>query len=257
METAGRGEKSAHILVVDDEAEIRGLIEEYLVDEGYVVTTAADGEAMRTALAQTAVDVVLLDLILPGEDGLELARSLRERSDAGIIILSGRGDTVDRIIGLEMGADDYLPKPFAIRELHARVRSVLRRVRARTEPRPAPAAARVRFAGWSLDLASRALRSPAGEEVRLTAGEFELLSVFVDNPNTVLSRDRLLYLTRGREAGPFDRAIDVLIGRLRRKLRDDDRAPHLIKGVRGIGYIFTPTVERPGDKPVTPVPDSR
>ena len=179
--------------------------------------------------------------MLPGEDGLTLARSLRSQSDIGIIILTGRGETVDRIIGLEMGADDYLPKPVHLRELLARVKSVLRRVRA--DEAPQPARSRVRFAGWSLDLSSRELLSPAGQQVRLTTGEFDLLAAFVNNPNQVLSRDRLLDLARNREAGPFDRTIDVQVGRLRRKLEDDPQNPSLIKTVRGSGYIFTPTVD--------------
>ena len=164
-------------------------------------------------------------------------------SNVGIIILTGRGETVDRIIGLEMGADDYLPKPFHLRELLARVKSVLRRVSSRTEERVAAPRARVRFAGWNLDLSSRELFSPAGEEVRLTTGEFDLLAAFVNNANQVLTRDRLLDLARNREAGPFDRTIDVQVGRLRRKLEDDPQRPSMIKTVRGTGYIFTPAVE--------------
>jgi len=181
--------------------------------------------------------------MLPGEDGLTLARALRDLSDVGIIILTGRGDTVDRIIGLEMGADDYLPKPFHPRELLARVRSVLRRVSSRTAENASAARSRARFAGWNLDLASRELRSPSGKEVRLTTGEFDLLAAFVNNANQVLTRDRLLDLARNREAGPFDRTIDVQVGRLRRKLESDPQKPTLIKTVRGSGYIFTPSIE--------------
>jgi two-component system OmpR family response regulator len=159
-------------------------------------------------------------------------------------MLTGRGETVDRIIGLEMGADDYLSKPFHLRELRARVRSVLRRGAARSADRGAPTSrVRIKFAGWTLDLASRELSSPAGEDVRLTTGEFELLAAFVNNPNQVLTRDRLLDLSRHREAGPFDRTIDVQVGRLRRKLEDDPKNPGMIKTVRGGGYIFTPPVE--------------
>jgi two-component system OmpR family response regulator len=177
---------------------------------------------------------------------LTLARALREESSVGIIILTGRGETVDRIIGLEMGADDYLPKPFHLRELLARVKSVLRRASARSTPTEITAAAarlQARFAGWRLDLATRELMSPDGDEVRLTTGEFDLLAAFVQNANQVLSRDRLLDLARNREAGPFDRTIDVQVGRLRRKLEPDPQNPTLIKTVRGTGYIFTPTVE--------------
>jgi two-component system OmpR family response regulator len=194
-------------------------------------------------LSQGQVDLVILDLMLPGEDGLTLARGLRSESAIGIIILTGRGETVDRIIGLEMGADDYLPKPFHLRELLARVKSVLRRVQSRTGDAPPPTRSRARFAGWSLDLSSRELLSPGGLEVRLTTGEFDLLSAFVNNAGQVLSRDRLLDLARNREAGPFDRTIDVQVGRLRRKLEDDAESPSLIKTVRGTGYIFTPSVE--------------
>jgi two-component system OmpR family response regulator len=184
--------------------------------------------------------------MLPGEDGLTLARALREESTVGIIILTGRGETVDRIIGLEMGADDYLPKPFHLRELLARVKSVLRRASTRAQNEKAAgvsARARARFAGWHLDLSTRELVSPTGGEVRLTTGEFDLLAAFVNNANQVLSRDRLLDLARNREAGPFDRTIDVQVGRLRRKLEPDPQKPTMIKTVRGTGYIFTPQVE--------------
>jgi DNA-binding response OmpR family regulator len=219
------------------------MVQDYLSSEGYRVSTAHDGSGMRRVIAQSAVDLVILDLILPGEDGLTLARSLREESNVGIIILTGRGETVDRIIGLEMGADDYLPKPFHLRELLARVKSVLRRVSTRTAARPHVHRSQARFAGWHLDLSSRELFSPSGREVRLTTGEFDLLAAFVNNANQVLTRDRLLDLARNREAGPFDRTIDVQVGRLRRKLEDDPQKPSMIKTVRGTGYIFTPTVE--------------
>ena len=234
---------SAHILIVDDQQEICDVVQEYLTGEGYRVSTAHDGTGMRRAMSQSHVDLVILDLMLPGEDGLTLARLLRSESGIGIIILTGRGETVDRIIGLEMGADDYLPKPFHLRELLARVKSVLRRVQSRTGDNPQPNRSRARFAGWNLDLSSRELMSPSGEEVRLTTGEFDLLAAFVNNANQVLSRDRLLDLARNREAGPFDRTIDVQVGRLRRKLEDDPQNPSMIKTVRGSGYIFTPTVE--------------
>jgi two-component system OmpR family response regulator len=235
---------NGHILVVDDQQEICDLVQEYLNSEGYRVSTAHDGPGMRRVLSQAQVDLVILDLMLPGEDGLTLARALRSESGIGIIILTGRGETVDRIIGLEMGADDYLPKPFHLRELLARVKSVLRRVQSRTaEPGAQALRSHVRFAGWNLDLSSRELLSPSGEEVRLTTGEFDLLTAFVVNANQVLSRDRLLDLARNREAGPFDRTIDVQVGRLRRKLEDDPQNPSLIKTVRGSGYIFTPVVE--------------
>jgi two-component system OmpR family response regulator len=236
--------KSGHILVIDDQEEICDVVREYLTDEGFHVSTANDGAGLREAIARGPVDLVILDLVLRGEDGLQLARELRNGSDIGIIMLTGRGETVDRIIGLEMGADDYLSKPFHLRELLARVRSVLRRGSTRGGgERGAQPRAQIRFAGWSLDLASRELLSPAGEEVRLTTGEFELLAAFVNHANQVLSRDRLLDLSRHREAGPFDRTIDVQVGRLRRKLEDDPKNPAMIKTVRGGGYIFTPPLE--------------
>jgi two-component system OmpR family response regulator len=234
---------NGHILVVDDQKEICDVVQEYLTGEGYRVSTANDGSGMRRALGQSHIDLVILDLMLPGEDGLTLARGLRDESGIGIIILTGRGETVDRIIGLEMGADDYLPKPFHLRELLARVKSVLRRVQSRTGEPGQTTRSHAQFAGWSLDLSSRELMSPGGEEVRLTTGEFDLLAAFVNNPNQVLSRDRLLDLARNREAGPFDRTIDVQVGRLRRKLEEDPQNPSLIKTVRGSGYIFTPTVD--------------
>ena len=234
--------ESGHILVVDDQQEICDLVREYLTDEGFRVSTANDGSGLREEMARGPVDLVILDLVLRGEDGLQLARELRNQSDIGIIMLTGRGETVDRIIGLEMGADDYLSKPFHLRELLARVRSVLRRGGSRGD-RSAQPRARIRFSGWNLDLASRELMSPSGEEVRLTTGEFELLAAFVNNANQVLSRDKLLDLSRHREAGPFDRTIDVQVGRLRRKLEEDQKNPAMIKTVRGGGYIFTPAVE--------------
>jgi DNA-binding response OmpR family regulator len=239
--------ENGHILVVDDQQEICDLVREYLTDEGFRVSIARDGTELREQMARSPVDLVILDLMLPGEDGLQLARELRNQSEIGIIMLTGRGETVDRIIGLEMGADDYLPKPFHLRELLARVRSVMRRAAGRSGEAPPGHRVRVRFTGWTFDLASRVLTSPGGEEVRLTTGEFELLAAFVDHAGQVLSRDRLLDLARGREAGPFDRTIDVQVGRLRRKLQDDPREPNLIKTVRGGGYIFTPVVE--------PIPD--
>jgi two-component system OmpR family response regulator len=235
-----------HILVVDDQKEICEVVQQYLSSEGYRVSAAHDGTGMRRVMGQDDVDLVILDLMLPGEDGLTLARALREESTVGIIILTGRGETVDRIIGLEMGADDYLPKPFHLRELLARVKSVLRRASTRAQNEKAAGAsarARARFAGWHLDLSTRELVSPTGGEVRLTTGEFDLLAAFVNNANQVLSRDRLLDLARNREAGPFDRTIDVQVGRLRRKLDDDPHQPSLIKTVRGSGYIFTAQIE--------------
>ena len=232
-----------HIVIVDDERDICEVVENYLSAEGYRVSVASDAAELRRVMAQSAPGLVILDLMLPGEDGLSLARSLREESGVGIIMLTGRSDTVDRIIGLEMGADDYLPKPFHLRELLARVKSVLRRVAQGGEPPAASARPRASFEGWLLDMSSRDLLSPSGEEVRLTTGEFDLLAAFVANAKQVMTRDRLLDLARNREGGPFDRTIDVQVGRLRRKLGDDPQRPTMIKTVRGSGYIFTPRVE--------------
>jgi two-component system, OmpR family, response regulator len=234
--------ENGHILVVDDQQDICDLIHEYLTSEGFRVSIAKDGAGLREKMSGSPVDLVILDLMLGREDGLQLARALRSESDVGIIMLTGRSDTVDRIIGLEMGADDYLPKPFHLRELLARVRSVLRRAASRAAEKAGGERPRARFAEWVLDLSSRELLSPTGDDVRLTAGEFELLTALVNHANQVLSRDRLLDLSRRREAGPFDRTIDVQVGRLRRKLNDDPKNPSMIKTVRGGGYIFTPAV---------------
>lgn len=231
-----------HILVVDDEPAICELVHSYLSAEGFRVSTAGDGEAMRRVMASTPVDLVILDLMLPGQDGFTLTRYLREHSDVGIIILTGKGATVDRVVGLEMGADDYLAKPFDLRELLARVRSVLRRAGA--SHKRANADTIVRFAGWRMDFSTRRLFSPGNIDTPLTTGEFDLLAVFVNHPNRVLSRDELLDLTRGRAAGPFDRTIDVQVGRLRQKIEPDAQQPTFIKTVRGAGYLFTPPVER-------------
>ncbi|MBL6946549.1 MAG: response regulator [Rhodospirillales bacterium] len=234
-----------HILVVEDEPTVRSFIEEYLGSQGYQMSGAGDGDGMRRIFAEHKVDLVILDLMLPGEDGLELAREIRSGSDVPIIMVTGRADTVDRVVGLEMGADDYIPKPFEARELLARVRSVLRRSQ-RAAPAQEESGARqnmVEFAGWRLDRARRRLSGPNDEEVRLTSAEFDLLVAFVSNPDKVLSRDRLLDLVYGREMFPFERSIDVLVMRLRGKIEEDRGNPSLIKTVRGAGYVFTPKVE--------------
>jgi two-component system, OmpR family, response regulator len=239
-----------HVLMVDDDLELGGLVAEYLSDEGYRVSLAHNAADMRRISAQSAVDVVLLDVVLPGEDGLSLVRALRaERPELPIIMLTGRGETIDRIIGLEMGADDYLSKPFHLRELLARVKSVTRRTLPTAAAAAAPQAALICFAGWELDRARRLLLSPAGEEVRLTSGEFDLLVAFVTNPGEVLSRDRLLDLSRDRKASPFDRTIDVQVGRLRRKLEKDPQRPQLLKTVRGGGYMFAAAVDLAAGSP--------
>jgi DNA-binding response OmpR family regulator len=243
-----------HILVVDDEPGIRKLLQQYLSQQGYRVSTAANGEAMLRALedAERAgdrpVDAVILDLVMPGEDGLSLMRRLRQAHDVAIIILTLKSEATDRVEGLERGADDYVTKPFNLRELLARLKSVLRRVKAagaEATSRTGPALAEtVRFDGWYLELTTRELTSPEGERVPLSPGEFELLAAFVRNPKRLLTRDRLLSLSRNREWTPFDRSIDVQIGRLRRKIEADPSQPTLIKTVRGAGYLFTAAVER-------------
>jgi two-component system OmpR family response regulator len=232
-----------HILVVDDEHEVCNLVQEYLSSEGYRVSTAYDGAGMRRVMAQSPVDLVTLDLMLPGEDGLTLARWLRENSSVGIIMLTGRGEMVDHIVGLEMGADYYVPKPYHQRQLLAAVRSVLRRTSIQPAEKQTPSRSKARFAGWNLDLARRELFSPSGEEVPLTTGAFDLLAAFVNNSNEVVTRERLFDLARNREAGPEDRTIDVQVVRLRRKLKVDPKKPTMIKTVRGRGYIFIAEVE--------------
>lgn len=239
-------DKTLHILVVDDDREIRDLVGRFLGGHGFRVTTAADGREMLKALDGWAIDLVVLDLMLPGEDGLTLCRNLRAQSDIPVVMLTAMGEETDRIIGLEMGADDYLPKPFNPRELLARIKAVLRRS-SRRRPgeaeRPEGGKHRVvAFAGWRLDLDSRELTSPDGLRVELSGGEFELLAAFIEHPRRVLSRDQLLDLARGREAAPFDRAIDVQVSRLRRKIETDPKKPTLVKTVRNGGYMFTPEV---------------
>jgi two-component system OmpR family response regulator len=235
---------NGHILVVDDDPEIGIALEEYLSHEGYQVSVAHNGSEMRRIIQEAPVDLIIMDVMLPREDGLSLVRSLRaENSGVAILMLTGRGEIIDRVVGLEMGADDYLGKPFHLRELFARVKSVMRRAALSAVDTPPPSLLQARFAGWHINCGARELLSPAGENVRLTSGEFDILAAFIANPNQVLSRDRLLDAARNRQATPFDRTIDVQIGRLRRKLGDDPRNPQLIKTVRGGGYIFTAPVK--------------
>ena len=238
---------AAHIAVVDDEVDITRMLGNYLQGAGYRVSQLHTGHALLALMETDAPALVLLDVGLPGEDGFSIARQLREHWDCGLVIVTGRGDAVDKIVGLEVGADDYVTKPFDLRELLARVKAVLRRSRAADAPSTAAPDAsgdKRRFAGWELDLAARSLADPTARDVPLTTGEFSLLRVLVDNAGKVLSRDFLLEQTRGREAGPFDRTIDVQIGRLRRKLEGDVEEPKLIKSVRGAGYILVPPVTR-------------
>jgi two-component system OmpR family response regulator len=240
---------NGHILVVDDDPEIGVALGEYLSHEGYRVSVAHNGSEMRRVIQEAPVDLIIMDVMLPKEDGLSLVRSLRaEHSGVAILMLTGRGETIDRVIGLEMGADDYLAKPFHLRELFARVKSLMRRAASSAVDTPPRSLLQANFAGWHINCGAREVLSPAGETVRLTSGEFDILVAFIANPNKVLSRDQLLDEARNREAGPFDRTIDVQIGRLRRKLNDDPRSPQLIKTVRGGGYIFTASVT-PGTAP--------
>lgn len=224
------------ILVVDDDAALRSLLTRYLSENGYAVTAVADGAAMRETMAGQRPDLVILDLMLPGEDGFTLARHLRSVVDIPIVMLSARGEDVDRIVGLEIGADDYLPKPFNPRELLARIRAVLRRQRPTVA---AVSGAAICFGPYRLELERhRLLRD--GVEVVLTGGEFALLRVFTEHPNRVLERDTLLERLKGYERNPFDRSIDVRVNRLRRKIEADPANPHYIRTVWGEGYMFCP-----------------
>lgn len=234
-------ETAAHVLVVDDDREIRDLLARFLGRHGYRVTTAQDGREMRRALADWRIDLVILDLMLPGEDGLSLCRELRARSQIPVVMLTILGEETDRILGLEMGADDYVPKPFNPRELLARVKAVLRRSQGSGAP-ARNAAMALRFAGWRLDRGLRRLESPDSLVVDLTAGEFDLLAAFAEHPQQVLTRDQLLDLTQGRAEAAFERSIDMQVSRLRRKIEADPREPRLIKTVRGGGYVFTANV---------------
>ena len=233
-----------HILVVDDDREIRSLLGDYLEKNGFRATAVADGRAMWSALEQGRFDLVILDVMLPGEDGFVLCRSLRARSDLPVIMLTAKGEDMDRIVGLELGADDYLAKPFNPRELLARIKSVLRRHRAVPGNLQAEPARYLHFAGWTLDLAARILVAPTQVVVALSGAEFRLLRVFLSYPNRVLSRDQLMDLTVGREADPLDRSIDVQVSRLRQRLDDDAREPAIIKTVRGEGYVLAANVEQ-------------
>lgn len=231
--------RNEHILVVDDDARVRQMLVRYFEDEGYRITAVAGGQAMRDCLQKTAVDIILLDLVLPGgEDGLGLAREIRSRSDVPIIMLTGRDDVVDRIVGLEVGADDYIAKPFHLREVLARLRTVLRR-RQPTAPAHGVDGETIYFEGWRLDLARRQLVTAQGTDIMLTTGEFEMLAVLARHPGRVFSRDMLMDLTHGRRLEAFDRTIDAQIARLRKKVERDPKQPSLIKSVRGVGYVFT------------------
>jgi len=228
---------SAHLLIVDDDPDLRETLQDYFTESGYRVSTARDGGSMRRVLERDNIDLAIVDLNLPGEDGFTLVAELRRISLAGIIMLTGSDERVNEVVGLELGADDYISKPCEMRHLAARVRAVLRRAA------PAPMATEARqvigFAGWALDLAARDLTAPDGKQVPLTTAEFDLLAAFATRPHRVLNRDQLLEILHGREWTPYDRSIDNLISRLRRKLRDDPKRPKLVKSVRGVGYVFT------------------
>jgi two-component system OmpR family response regulator len=231
-----------HILVVDDHADIRDLLKRFMEQHGFKVTCARDGKEMKRLLDNWSFNLIVLDLMMPGEDGLTLCRELRARSNIPIVMLTAMGEDMDRIIGLEMGADDYLAKPFNPRELLARIRAVLRRSNSPFESQPEAAPERLRFDHWTLDLARRELVDESGVTISLSTAEFDLLKVFLERPKRVLSRDQLLDLARGREAQAFDRAIDTLVSRLRRKLESDPKHPELIKTVWGGGYLFSAEV---------------
>jgi DNA-binding response OmpR family regulator len=243
-----------HVAVLDDEVDITQLLGNYLQMQGFRVSQVHHGRALLELMARDPAALVLLDLGLPGEDGFAIARQLREHWRCGLVIVTGRGDAVDKVVGLEIGADDYVTKPFDLRELLARIKAVLRRLQPADSPPATPpvvlaAAApaertRLCFAGWTLDTAARRLVAPDGAEVVLTSGEFDLLQVLARHAGRVLSRDFLLEQTRGREAAPFDRTVDVLVGRLRKKLGDSAGEPQLIKAVRGAGYLFAPAVSQ-------------
>jgi two-component system OmpR family response regulator len=233
---------SAHILVVDDHREIRDLVSRALSKDGFRVSAAADGRAMRKVLADSRIDLILLDLMLPGEDGLALCRALRTESDIPIIMLTAKGDEVDRVVGLEMGADDYLAKPFGSRELIARNKAVLRRSRDKTAAPAERGPRRYRFDRWRLDTGARELLRGDGVTVPLSTGEYDLLLALVERPQRVLNRDQLLDLARGRGANALDRSIDTQVSRLRKKLELDPGEPKIIKTVWGGGYMFTPEV---------------
>ena len=234
------------VLVVDDDRELRDLLSSLLTRRGYKVVTAREEHEMRQILASYRVDLIILDLMLPGKDGLTICRELRATKEIPIIMLTARGESTDRIVGLEIGADDYLPKPFDVRELEARIKAVLRRSESSffCSDRDRSLGARFMFAGWTLDARQRQLFSPQNVLVDLTSGELDLLLVFAERPQRVLSRDQLMDLARGREATVFDRSIDVQVSRLRGKIENNPKVPELIKTVRSSGYMFTPVVQR-------------
>lgn len=239
-------ERTDHILIVDDDAEIRTLLQRYLEKNGLRATAVADGRAMRQALDRGAFDLVVLDVMLPGDDGFTLCRELRAHSDIPIVMLTARGEEMDRVVGLELGADDYVPKPFSARELLARIKVILRRARSLPRNLQPEEERSIRFGGWTLDTVHRHLVSPDGIVTPIGGAEYRLLRIFVAHPNRVLTRDQLVELTQGREAEALDRSIDVQVSRLRRRLGDQAGEAVMIKTVRGEGYVLTVPVAKEG-----------
>jgi two-component system OmpR family response regulator len=240
-------ETQPHLLVVDDDSDIRTLLRDYLQEHSYRVSLAADGRQMHALLEQSRIDLVVLDLMLPGEDGLSLCRKLRGQGTLPILMLTARTDPIDRILGLEIGADDYLIKPFEPRELLARIRNILRRTQSQPVSLAPERVARYRFDGWLLEAATHELTSPGGVSISLSVSEYRLLHVFLTHPNRVLTRDQLMDFVKGREQDPFDRSIDLRVSRLRHKLRDDAKSPRLIKTLRNEGYVFAASVTAESD----------
>jgi two-component system phosphate regulon response regulator OmpR len=240
--------ENPHILIVDDDPDVREMVRDYLLANDFVVSTAEDGAAMKAVLAERPVNIVVLDLKMPGEDGFSLTRYLRERGPVGIIMLTGSGEVVDRVVGLELGADDYLTKPFDPRELLARVRSLIRRLssgEASEDERPATMGHEVVMGRCILNLETKRLYTRDGDDVPMTSMEFDLLKSFAECPNRVLSRDQLLDMAHNRDMEAFDRSIDIRIMRLRRKIETDPSKPEVLKTVRGLGYMFVPAGKRP------------
>jgi two-component system, OmpR family, response regulator len=232
-----------HILVVDDDPKVRTLLRRCFEGEGFAVSEAKNGADLRAALARKGVTLITLDLNLGKENGLDLAREIRKDHNVPIIMLTGKGDTIDRVVGLELGADDYLAKPFALRELIARVRAVLRRT---ASPGPSATGQQYLFEGWIFDVDQRSLKRESGEEQDLTTSEFNLLEAFVKRPHRILSRDDIMDLLKGHDWSPLDRSIDNLVARLRKKVERDPEQPRLIKTVRGVGYTFAAAVKKLG-----------
>jgi two-component system, OmpR family, response regulator len=231
-------------LLVEDDAEISDLIARYLENNGIAVTQVTNGEALDAKLAANGFDILILDLNLPGEDGFSICRRVRAAGDMPIVIVTAQGEDVDKILGLEMGADDYIVKPFNPRELLARIRAVLRRTEPQSRDEPAPSNQSFHFLGWRVNLLAREVVSPTGMKVAMTGAEFDLLHALCENPNRVLTRDQLINMTHGPTAGPFERSIDVLISRLRQKIEKDPKNPTMIQTVRSEGYMLSAPVSR-------------